>query len=272
MSPEAISIKPSEMIEGGAVPVDQNLSVKDAAFCLFDYQGKAPPTTAARLTLVSDDGVESIQHFSAADPTRFVPSQDGKSLVAIGAATSLAKSSNFYVLMNNLVSAGFPENKLATDISVLGGLYAYWIGVPEPKRPGLSRTPEQSARGERIIPVPSIIHNLPWEKKATPAKAAAAAKASATKPAGAGAVAVAAAPAPAAEAVADDITAAAVDFIGKLVEESGSITRQEVAVRVFQDLATDPNRDALSAAIFAPATQGALVAAGYTVAGEAISK
>ena len=267
MSPEAISIKPSEMIEGGAVPVDQNLSVKDAAFCLFDYQGKAPPTTAARLTLVSDDGVESIQHFSAADPTRFVPSQDGKSLVAIGAATSLAKSSNFYVLMNNLVSAGFPENKLATDISVLGGLYAYWIGVPEPKRPGLTRTPEQSARGERIIPVPSIIHNLPWEKKATPAKAAKAAAAGAAAPAPAGAV-----DAPAAEVVADDITAAAVDFIGKLVEESGSITRQEVAVRVFQDLATDPNRDALSAAIFAPATQGALVAAGYTVAGEAISK
>lgn len=256
MSPEPISIKPSEMVEGGAVPVDQNLLVKDAAFTLFDYQGKAPPTTAARLTLVSDDGVESIQHYSAADPTRFVPSQDGKSLVAVGVAVSLNKSSNFYVLMNNLVSAGFPENKLATDISVLGGLYAYWIGVPEPKRPGIPRTPEQLARGERIIPVPSVIHNLPWEKKATPAKA----------------VKTGAPAAPIAEAVSDDITAKAVEFIGKLVAESGSVTRQEVAVRVFQDLATDPNRDALSAAIFAPVTQGALVAAGFKVAGETISK
>lgn len=246
------------MVEGGAVPVDQNLRVKEARFALFDYQGKAQPTTAARLILVNDDGVEYTQHYSAADPSRFVPSQDGKSLIPVGAAPSLNKSSNFYILMNNLVSSGFPENKLGADISVIDGLYAYWIGVPEPKRTGLQRTQEQAAR-EKVILCPSQIHNLPWEKAASkptkPAQKSAAAK-----------------PAAAAETAADDITQATVDFISKIIDEAGATTRQQLAVRVFKDLAKDPNRDAIATMIFSPTIQGALLAAGLKISGETISK
>ena len=247
---EPVSIRPSEMVEGGAVPVDQNLTVKEARFVLFDYQGKAPKTTAVRLTLVSDKGMENEQHDSASDPARFIPSEDGKSIIPVGTAVAINKSSNFHVLMDALVNAGFPENKLGSDISVLDGLYAYWIGIPEPTRSGLVRTAEQMARGPKILSVPSKINSLPWEKKAAAPEAA-----------------------KAPEAAGDDVTAkAAMDFIGKVVAEAGSVTRQDLAVRVFKDLAKDPNRDAVATLIFSPVIQAQLIANGFTLDGETISK
>ncbi|MBW2622640.1 MAG: hypothetical protein JRD68_07020 [Deltaproteobacteria bacterium] len=247
---DPVSIRPSEMVEGGVVPINQNLTVKEARFVLFDYINKAGEkvgnsTCAAALTLVTDEGVESIQHYSAADPARFQPSSDGKSIVPVGEATAINKSSNFYVLMNALVSAGFDESKLGADISVLDGLYAFWIGVPEPSRPGLVRTEEQKARGPRIIAVPGNILSMPGEKKPAGGKGAASSSVDAEK--------------------------ATLDFIGKAVA-SGPITRQDLAVRVFSDLANDPNRDAVATLIYSPTIQALLVANGFKVDGENISK
>ncbi len=259
-----VSIRPSEMVEGGAVPVDRNLLWKECRFVLFDYQGKAPATTAGRITLVDDDGQESLQHYSAADPARFIPSQDGKTLVAVGTAQFISKSSNFHVLMNAVVNAGFPENRLpeSGDISVLDGLYAYHIGMPEPKRSGLARPAQAdgTAAREKILSIPSKILRLPWEKVKSGTKATT----TAAKPT--------AKVAAAEEESGEDITAQAVAFIGKAVEESGSITRQDLAVRVFKDLAKDPNRDAIATLIFSPTIQATLLANGFTVKGETISK
>lgn len=257
-----ISLKPSEMVEGGAVPVEQNLLWKSARFALFDYGGKAPQTTAACITLVNDDGQEYIQYYSAADPARFVPSEDGKKLVAVGVAASLSKSSNFFLLMNALISAGFPENKLGEDISVLDGLYAFHIGLPEPKRAGLEKAApaDGSVARAKVLSVPSQIHRMPWEKAKAGAKPAAAPKKAA---------AVAAAPA---ESEGEDINALAVAFVAKAIGDEGSITRQQLAVKVFKDLAKDPNRDAIASAVFAPEFQAALMGAGFKVSGETISK
>lgn len=253
--PTPVSIRPSEMVEGGVVPVDRNMTVKEARFALFNYVNKAgetvATTTAARLTLAEDDGSEHVQHYSAADPARFLPSQDGKELIPVGADPSLNKSSNFYVLMSNLISAGFPENRLSADISVLDGLYAFWIGIPEPKRPGLARTSDPEGR-VRVIAVPSQIHNLPWEK----AKAASGAKAAP----GAGGKS------------GEGVNGKAVEFIGKVVDEVGSITRQQLAVRVFKDLAKNPDRDAIATALFSPEIQAALIGAGFVVDGETITR
>lgn len=255
-----VSIRPSEMVEGGAVPVDRNLLWKECRFVIFDYQGKADgrSTTAARITLVDDDGTESIQHYSAADPARFVPSEDGKTLVAVGTAQSVTKSSNFHLLMNALVNAGLPENKLADDISALDGLYAYHIGVPEPKRSGLQRPAmaDGTAAREKILSIPSKILRMPWEK----AKGGTAAKASGKPVAKTGTAPDA------------DVTAKALAFIGKAVEADGSITRQELAVKVFSELGKDPDRDAIATMVFSPAIQGILVANGFAIDGETITK
>lgn len=256
---ESISLRPSEMVEGGAVPVDQNLTIKEARFCLYDYNGKAPMTTAGRLNLVNDEGVEYTQYYSVGDPERFKPSDDGKRLVAVGAAQAVSKSSNFFILANEAVNAGFPENKIGDDITAFEGLYAFWIGLPEPKRSGLVKAPvvEGQTVREKVVLVPSKIHKLPWEKKAAGAKATAGKPPVGMKE----------------EEEPGDVTADAVEFIGKVVADGGgSATRQEVAVRAFKDLANDPNRDAIAAAIYAPITQAALIADGFKVEGETISK
>lgn len=259
----AISIRPSEMVEGGAVPVDRNLLWKECRFALFDYGGKAPQTCAARITLVDDDGQEFIQYYSAADPARFSPAADGKTIVAVGAAQALSKSSNFFLLMNELVNAGFPENKLSGDISVLDGLYAYHIGMPEPKRSGMA--PREVAEGEKVYPkvisVPQKVLRLPWEKAPKGGKGV---TTKATKVASAE-------EGEKGEEGGEDIQAAAIAFVKKVVAD-GATTRQKLAARVFKDLAKDPNRDAIAGQIFKPEFQAALMAADFSIDGENISK
>ncbi len=265
-----LSLKPSEMVEGGAVPVDQNLTIKEARFNLFDYTKKdgtvVATTVAVRLKTVNDDGQEFEQQYSVGDPAKFSPStngkdpaKEGKFIISIGDAVGLSKSSNFYILQNNLVNAGFPENKLGDDISVLEGLYAYWIGVPEPKRSGLTRVVAagETAR-ERVISVPSQIHKLPWEKGAKGKVGAVAGKGKA----------------PAANEPDPEILEAVLKFVGEQIEASddGTVTRQDLAGAVFKKLAKSPNRDAIATLIFAPAMQAALLANGYAVDGESISK
>lgn len=265
-----VSIRPSDFVEGGAVPVDKNLTWKEVRFNLFDYKKKSgevvATTVAARVSYVDEDGGEYEQQYSAADPARFTPSEDGKTLIPLGTATALSKSSNFFVLMTNLINAGFPENKLTGDVSVLDGLQTHNIGIPEPKRSGLKR--EAPAEGEtareRVLSVPDLIIKLPWEKKgATGAKPVVAAKPAAKATA-----------APAAEEESsDDVNALALGLVAKSLEANeGTTTRQKVATLVFKDLKNDPNKDAVARLIFAPAFQATLLGNGYAIDGENITK
>lgn len=270
MVQQIISISPEDAIEGGAIPVDRNLRIKDARFMVWDYQGKAPPTTAARITLVDDESGEFTQYYSAAQPNKFVASQDGKTLIPVGTDDKLVVSSNFMILMTNLVSAGFPEPKLKPgDISVLNDLYAYWTGIPAPKRIGLKQLPGQQADDrERIILVPKTILALPGQK-AKKGKAAAPVTATASAPVTAAAPAAAAVES---DSETDVVMQQAVDFVKKTVAEQGTVTRTMLATRVFRDLISDPNRDQISALIFSPELQGALLASGLKVQGENVSQ
>ena len=249
-----ISLRPSEFVEGGAVPVDKNLTWEECRFVLFNYTKKdgtvVATTTAAQIKYKDDDGLEMEQQYSVSSPERFIPSQDGKTLVAVGSSQSLSKSSNFYLLLNALINAGFPESKLEEDISTLDGMYTYNIGLPEPKRTGLVRGTEEGTR-ERVLSVPSQILRLPWEKGAKGAKGAKATV----------------------ESAADDeeVTALAVKFVGDHMDD-GTTTRQKLAVAVFKDLAKDPNKDAIAGLLFKPEFQAALLANGYTMVGEVINK
>ena len=265
-----VSIRPSDFVEGGAVPVDKNLTWKECRFNVFEYKKKSgevvATTIAARVNYVDEDGGEYEQQYSAADPARFTPSEDGKTLIPLGSASALSKSSNFFVLMTNLINAGFPENKLTGDVSVLDGLQTHNIGLPEPKRSGLKR--EAPAEGEtareRVLSVPDLIIKLPWEKKgATTAKPAA-------KPAAK--VSPVAAPAEDEEA-GDAVTDLAIGLVSQSIEkEGGATTRQKVATLVFKNLSKDPNKDAVARLIFAPAFQAALLGNGYAIDGENITK
>ena len=253
-----VSIRPSNFVEGGAVPVDKNLTWRECRFNLFDYTKKTgevvATTIAARIKYVDDDGTEYEQQYSAGDPERFTPSKDGKTLVAVTEGASLSKSSNFYVLMNALVNAGFPENRIPEngDISVFDGLYTHNIGIPEPKRSGLARaTPAEGAR-ERVISVPDAILKLPWENKGkVAAKAPAKSKAAAPATEDAG-----------------DAAADAIAIVTELVAnaEEGKVTRQQVAAKAIR-----AKNSAVAQLVFKPEFQTALTEAGFSIDGENIS-
>ena len=248
---DKVSLRPSDAVEGGAVPADKNLVIIGSRFSLWDYMGKAKTTTAAKIDFKDDDGTEYTQYYSVGDPERFAPSEDGKTLVAVGTAAALSKSSNFVLFMTALVNAGFPENKVGEDISSLEGLKAYYIGQKPPTRAGLAQN--APVEGQKV-----------YEKVAGNAAGKALPKAEAET-----------AEESSDETAEDDVTTAAVDFIGKVVKaEGGSTTRQKVAQAVFKDkeLAKNGTRDGIASAVFAPGTQAALVAAGFTVKGETISK
>lgn len=272
-----VSLKPSEFIEGGVVPVDKNLLWRECRFNLFNYTKKdgtvVATTTAARIIYVDDDKNEYVQQYSAADPERFVPSEDGKTLVAVGSAQALAKSSNFYLLLNALLNAGMPENQIGDDISVLDGLYTYNIGLPEPKRAGLRR---EVAAGEeerqRVISVPAKILKAPWDKDGRRARAGSIVSAS---------IDAASRAAKAASKVAEEsedeegnngLTVKLIDFVTKHLVD-GKTTRQKVAGALFRDMdKKDPDRDACAALLFNPGFQAALLGAGFAISGETISK
>lgn len=256
-----VSIRPSDFVEGGAVPVDRNLLWEKCSFVLFTYTKKdgtpVATTVAAKINFKDDDGQEFEQHYSVGDPERFVPSKDGKTLIPVGAAVALSKSSNFYLLLSNLVSAGFPENKLDADISTLNGLYAYHMGIPEPKRAGLVRPAPADGKParENVLSVPSKILRLPWEKKGakTTAKAA-----PATEEAG-----------EPDEAVSD----AAISAVKTALGDGDSTTRQKVATALFKAKGLDQAvRDAAAKLVFTAEFQVALLANGYAIDGETITK
>ncbi len=258
-----LTLKPSEMVEGGVVPVDQTLLVTESRFCYFDYAKKdgtiAARTVALRIKSKNEEtGTEYVQHYSAGSREAFAPSEDGehpaeegKYLIALGDRQSLSKNSNMAFFLQNLVNAGFPESKIGNDASVFDGMVMHVIGMPEPKRSGLPRDP--NAR-ERVLSIPDQVIKLPWEK----GKPAAAAKATTTAK-------------PAAKAPTAAIVQKTVAFIVKKVNENdGAAGRADIAAAVYVDLAKDPDRDAVAAAIYAPAVTNALSATGLTLDGDEI--
>jgi hypothetical protein len=288
---KAASFAPDDMVEGGGPPIQQNLHIKEARIAYFDYQGKAPQTVASKLTLVDDNGQTSTQHYSIGDPTRFAPSQDGKKVMLMGQATGISKNSNHGILMTALVNAGFPVERLADgDLSVLDGLYAYWDGVPEPSRPGLTRTEAQRGR-QNVIAVPMQIHRFPWDAEAGPAPAPTATAPPIPNPgpggpppaplpvAGGGGppapVAPAAPAAPTAPAAAPSPNGA-VDLNGLamgLVSSLGNqFTLQQAMGSVYSTYPEADFRDPLATYIFSPEFTSALEGVGYQVAGHNITR
>lgn len=258
-----ISIRPSEFIEGGAVPVDRNLLWKECRFNIFDYTRKdgtvVATTTAAKIVYEDDEGNEYTQQYSVAGVDRFLPCKDGKGVYPASmteeqfsklspdeqAQYRLPKSSNFSVLMNAVINAGFPENRL-TDITSLEGLYAHHIGIPEPKRAGLVRETTEGAR-EKVISVPDTIIRLPWEgKKASPAKSKATAATD--------------------EEFTSDAESAALAMVTEMLADNDKITRQQVATKAIR-----AKNQQVAKLVFSPRFNQILEDAGLILEGEEIS-
>jgi len=169
---QGVSLKPSDAKEGGGGLIDNIDAVaKEVKFTLFDYQGKAAPVPAIYAKLVDREDNEFEQYWSMGSAKDWVPSADGKTLVASGTAEALNAGSNGMIMITSLVNAGFPEDKLGDDISVLTGLDAHWSRVAAPKRTGIAQTARADGKTyEQTILCVDKINKLPWDKLTPTAK------------------------------------------------------------------------------------------------------
>jgi len=163
-----VSINPKDMVGGGGLLNDVDVVVVKSEAAMFDYGGKAKPAPCCRWQLESEGEVYD-QYWSVGSNQEWKATADGKSFDSIGKAEHLSKSSNFALLMNSLVDAGYPAGKITDDVSAFTGLSCHVIRVPEPERPGLNRAKRKSADGreyENTVLIVSEIHKLPWESDA----------------------------------------------------------------------------------------------------------
>src|SRR3990167_6088446 len=141
MAGQTAGLKPSEFVEGGGVVSDVDVGLKEVAFVLWDYNGRAPVRNPAIMAkMVEDEGTEHVQYWSAGQSKDWMPSEDGKKLVAVGSGSGLNSGSNAGILLTSIVNAGFPEDKIGDDITVFQGMRCHVIRVPAPKR-GIVKEP-----------------------------------------------------------------------------------------------------------------------------------
>lgn len=159
------SLRPSDAVQGGLI-ADVDVTIKRAQFVMFDYQGKAEPQLAMQWDMQDDDGGVH-EHFATlgkAATENFAPSDDGYHLVPTGEKTTLNKGSNFMLLIESLVAAGYPESRLDDGLSAMEGMRVHIVRVPAPKRPGIINQPGQEGREKTVLQVTEV--TLPEEKKA----------------------------------------------------------------------------------------------------------
>jgi hypothetical protein len=174
----AVSLNPNNFVEGGGLLDDADVDIKETAFVLWDYQGKAPQVPALAITFVDSEGKEHDQYYSAGDKRFFVPSEDGECLLPVGDKTGISRSTNAGALLTALVNAGFPADKLDEGkISVIAGGNYHVHREAQQKRSGLQQQPRADGREASILLIDKV-NRLPWEKAGgkTQSTSAAAAK------------------------------------------------------------------------------------------------
>jgi len=155
------SLRPKDQVEGGGLLDNVDATWKEVEFTTWDYAGtRKEAVTALRIAMDIDDGEDAEQYWSCGGT--LVPSKDGKKLV--GGAVN--KTSNFGILINSLVEAGYPEDKISDDCSVFKGLKCHMVRIPAPKRGGgipAKTTRTDGREFEKTILVVDSIIKLPWE-------------------------------------------------------------------------------------------------------------
>lgn len=245
-SATGVSLKPTDMTHGGGLVDDIDVTIKECKFVSYDYNGKATEAALALgITLVDDDGNEYDQYFSAGSLKDFVPSKDGKQALPVGTKTSMNDGSNFAIFLLSMVNAGFPEDKIESDISVFENTYLHIKRIPQPKRSGIADT-NTSGREKTVITAEKI-HTLPWDnkgKKVAPGKTASGAPKVGGKPAVAAAASGKANGAAAAVEVSEELTNQAQMAVMEAVEGAGgTLPKAKLSQVLFKQLIKDPNRN-----------------------------
>ncbi len=153
------SLKLGEFQEGGGL-FQGEATWRNPRFEIFEYKGSGNSSPGFMVDLEPEEGDTIMQFWSVGNADDWTPSKDGKKIIATGKATKLSKSSNFYLLLNSLVEAKFPDDKMGDDVSVYEGMKCNMVRIPAPERKGLQQ--KEKKYDPTILVVDSII-TFPWE-------------------------------------------------------------------------------------------------------------
>lgn len=187
-----LSFKLKDFSEGGLLP-DGRYILRNNKVVTWDYDGKAgadTKTTALRFEAfpitvdskgkITVAGEPRIQYYSAGDPDKILPSDNGLGFKAV-TSNALSKQSNFFLFYESLCNSGFDEDKFdCTNVGVWDEMAVDIYNKVQPKREGLKSNlvqagPTQPER-DRTIPLVKVIGKMPnekvWNLSATPASGA----------------------------------------------------------------------------------------------------
>lgn len=245
MTAQAMSLRPETFVEGGGLVDDVDLTIQEAKFVMWDYNGKIPQASPALcLSMLAEENEKIEQYYSMGSSKDWMPSDNGKQLLSVGQATGIRKTSNGGIFLTSLVDAGFPVEKLGDDITVLEGLQAHMIRVPAPKRSGLK---QEEKKYEQTILVISEIIAMPGDKKKPTGAPKGAKTSKATTASGIGG---GAAKTKMESGDRDNVTEKATTQILSLLEANGSIAKKDIPGKLFQTMKSDPDRNAIIKMVF----------------------
>jgi len=239
-------LAPSNQQEGTGLLNDVDVKFAEVRVVTWDYNGKvAVPVPALKLTMELDDGSMQDQYYSLGKATDWQPNEDGTQIVAVGKATGIANNSNSALLINSMVNAGFPENKITDDVRCFEGMTAHMSRIPAPKRGGVVKAPREDGRvfEDTVLVVESII-SFPWDKKAPAGKpkTTGAAKPAAAKPA--------AAPVPE-EGEADEVDTRCAEVLLEILGENpNGVGKSQLPGLALKKVAKEANKNLIVARIF----------------------
>lgn len=235
MSNPGVSLRPSDAVESSKFD-DVDVTLKSVTTGFFDYNGKiaAPGAPAIKVVFEGDysgEKFEFIEHYTAGDAAKLVPSQDGKKFDPVGEASGIGKSTNAMQLITSIINAGFPEDRLTDEVTVFQGLKAHMNRVAQ-------KSAKKADEKDRTVLVVSKILALPGEK-VTGAKAPGRVL-QGPKPA-----AQAAAGAAPATTDASDIEALVSTTVMEILAAKGGgpVAQKDLNSELFKKLSTDPRRN-----------------------------
>lgn len=175
-------IKGQEFVQGGLIN-DVDVTVKEARYVMYDYEGKSAfgEACCCKFVLVDGDGNEHSNYWSVGGSKEgdFVPSKNGKYLESLNGRTSLAKGSNYQIMVSSLEdNCKMPEGFLNDDLSVIEGAKLHCIRQAAPKRQiAGSKEPKEGER-EKDILIFSTAIKAPWGKGGSKTSTSSSSKAS----------------------------------------------------------------------------------------------
>ncbi len=225
------SFDPTDHTQGGFFD-DVDCTIVAAEIVAFDYQGTREPVCALGVTYRKDgnDDPEDdrIEYYNIGPMDKFVPSQDKKFYLPVGAVMAMNKSCKASLYLQALREKGFPMASVAKGIDGLGGLHVHVNIVPMPK----FKDEKGQEKEAKILLVTKLLDGAAPAAAKGGKKAAGSGAAGGTKPA-AGASKPATTAGASVDGAEDRATAV---ILGKLAENGGSMNKAQVPSALFAEI------------------------------------